>query len=227
MGGSLEVRTTQMHDGAEIVGMMFSVREGLPRSSHTEIQGSEKVVKVTVYVKAMHSEPQEGTAPRFTYYAVLATESGSIIVTEQVKDVVTWDENVEDLADCNSLAKLICIVPCHGEGIRVRDLRRSCQLSSSTCCSSQAYVMSLCTQALGGLDAVLKAVENSAKEWDARKASNVEEEVSEQRLSDHVSASSGGKLSPCSRCEESLSAGFKSADGSWLCSPCWNKEGGR
>jgi len=104
--GSLDVRTTQEHDGLEVVGAVFSVRAPVEALSR-RAEATEKVVKVTEYIR-------EAAAPaRRSSYIALETEGGSIIVTEKLADgSVAWEENPEDLEDRSSLAKFIRSCAC-------------------------------------------------------------------------------------------------------------------
>lgn len=103
--GSLEVRTTQEHDGEEVVGAVFSIRVSAQTSEgRKRMNASEKIIKVSEYVRTDYASL--GACRRS--YIVLDTESGGAIVTEKLSDgTVVWEENPEDLEDRNSLARFI------------------------------------------------------------------------------------------------------------------------
>merc|ERR1719464_2260981 len=103
--GSLEVRTTQEHDGEEVVGAVFSIRASAQTSEgRKRMNESEKIIKVSEYVRTDYASL--GACRRS--YIVLETESGGAVVTEKLSDgTVVWEENPEDLQDRNSLARFI------------------------------------------------------------------------------------------------------------------------
>lgn len=129
--GSLEVRTTQEHDGKEVVGVVFSVRStkrlyNAGRQAFSA-RGSERFVKITEYIEAASQDATSLKASATSSsdrhsYVVLETEQGTLVVTEKRADgTVTWDENPKDLEDRNSLAKVIRSMDC---AITVQDMRR-------------------------------------------------------------------------------------------------------
>jgi len=224
--GTVELRTTQVHDGKETVGVIFSVRHCSDGSLVSTQTGYEEITKVTEYVEKMSSASQGASKPDFKYYIVLEAERGSSIVTEQIGDKVLWEENREDLEDRNSLAKVIRTAPCRGGGIRVQDLLRAkrplLRLSGGDRRKSQAYAMNVFTYAVGGLAALMKSWKNNEKVCNGSKDIDVDDEDLEQKLVDEVAGvGSDVKLSPCSQCSEPFSTGYKGMGGVWLCGACW------
>uniref|UniRef100_A0A7S2FX52 Uncharacterized protein n=1 Tax=Alexandrium andersonii TaxID=327968 RepID=A0A7S2FX52_9DINO len=109
--GTLDVRTTQEHDGEEIVGAVFSTRSVGACSSGKSAEATEKIVKVSEYVQAVGKDSADALARRS--YLVLETSEGNVIVTEKCRDgTISWEENPEDIEDRNSLAKFIRSSPC-------------------------------------------------------------------------------------------------------------------
>jgi len=108
--GSLDIRTTQEHDGKELVGAVFSVRSQAPAAGR--VQEQEKILKVSEYVE--NAQKVDGADALYRRsYLVLETETGSVIVTEKLRSgTVAWEENPEDLEDRNSLARFIRSSPC-------------------------------------------------------------------------------------------------------------------
>eukprot|EP00972_Heterocapsa_arctica_P093000 13716328-Heterocapsa_arctica.AAC.1 len=49
--GSIEIRTTQVHDGEEVVGAVFSVCAATAQASLKSIADGELIVKATQYVE--------------------------------------------------------------------------------------------------------------------------------------------------------------------------------
>jgi len=109
--GSLEVRTTQEHNGTEVIGSVFSVRQSpAAPGDRRRVQETEKVTKVTEYVESCKGTA-DGVSRRS--YVVLETEEGNLIVTERrIGGAVVWEENPDDLEDRNSLAKFIRSCSC-------------------------------------------------------------------------------------------------------------------
>merc|ERR1719253_1576447 len=116
--GSLEVRTTQECEGKEAVGAVFSIRsrgKGLIASSR-RAQESELITKVTEYVQRNGAANQS--------YVVAETDKGSVIVTELTPDgTATWEENMEDAEDRNSLAKVVRTVETKEKGVSIREFK--------------------------------------------------------------------------------------------------------
>mmetsp|Transcript_84394 Transcript_84394/g.266412 ORF Transcript_84394/g.266412 Transcript_84394/m.266412 type:complete len:565 (-) Transcript_84394:242-1936(-) len=103
----LEVRTTQEHDGAEVVGAVFSSRaeEDAP-ACQDQVAASEKIVKAVEYVESVQGSL--GAVPGRHYYVVLETESGHRIAAERRADgTAAWRENPKNLEARNALAKVI------------------------------------------------------------------------------------------------------------------------
>jgi len=110
--GSLEIRTTQEHDGCEAIGAVFSVRRA-PEGSESRkgVQESEKVTKVTEYIEGSGEGATDEESRRS--YIVLETEKGNVLVTEKRADgTIAWQENPDDLEDRSSLAKFVRSCPC-------------------------------------------------------------------------------------------------------------------
>merc|ERR1719162_391392 len=164
--------------------------------------------------------------PDVRYYVVLETANGGTIVTEQLEDSVAWEENVEDLEDRNSLARVVRTGSCNRTGIRVQDVR-NCQrcMYGSIRSKSQAYATNMYTCVMGGVQAVLESTENTAKDCYAKKDVDVEDVQLEERLVEQVAAvGEKAKMSPCSQCSEPLATGYKGARGSWICKVCLEVE---
>jgi len=126
--GSVEVRTTQEHDGKEVVGVLFSVRT--PQQSEAargKVQELEQVVKATEFVERAVGQllAREDAQPLDrSSYVVLETSSGNAILTQMLRDgTVAWEENPADLEDRNSLARVIRSADCSGSSITVGDMR--------------------------------------------------------------------------------------------------------
>jgi hypothetical protein len=224
--GSLEVRTTQVYDGKESVGVIFSIRDksdGCFAGNRRSQIGIEEIVKVTQYVETSASDG-DATGSGFKYYIVLETEYGSTITTEQLGQNIIWEENVADLEDRNSLSKVVRTASCRGGGVRVQDLRRAkrplLRLVGGELRRSQAYALSVFTYAVGGLEALMNVMESKEKEHKAQKDIDDEDEELEQKVA-QVSIVEEVKLSACSKCSKAFVRGFKGAGGAWLCSPCW------
>jgi len=119
--GSIEVRTTQKHNGNETVGVVFSTRP-MPQDPTeakpiNKAQDDEQLVKATMYTE-MHRRRKSN----YRYYLVLDTEAGNSFVTEYLADdTVTWHENPADLEVRNSLARAFRSKDCRGKGVSVRD----------------------------------------------------------------------------------------------------------
>mmetsp|Transcript_123591 Transcript_123591/g.384783 ORF Transcript_123591/g.384783 Transcript_123591/m.384783 type:complete len:1284 (+) Transcript_123591:36-3887(+) len=108
--GTLEVRTTQEHDGEEVIGAVFSSRPDASASGR-RAEAQEKITKVSEYVQSASKDVVDALSRRS--YLVLETSEGNLIVTEKRRDgTITWEENPEDLEDRNSLAKFIRSTAC-------------------------------------------------------------------------------------------------------------------
>lgn len=112
--GSIEARTVQPRDGEETILIVFTIQA--PKSTckrpNQHIGIDEKLVKITQFVERNPldtSNLSENFMPSRCYYVVAETDTGSIIVTEKLKDgTITFQENPEDLLCRNSLAKTVC-----------------------------------------------------------------------------------------------------------------------
>lgn len=225
--GSLEVRSTCEHDGEETVAAVFAVRDKMERRSLRAPTGHEKIIKVTEYVEKISRGVQDAEVPECKYYAVLETQHGSTIVTEMIGDAVMWDENVADLEDRNSLAKVIRTASCRGSGSTVQELRNFHSQASqqrkeaSRLHRSRTYATQVYTLAVGGVQAAMKATEQRQKAWETNRDSDEDDVELEKRVVDKVSAGGSMTLSPCSQCKESFVTGYKSRGGLWFCRACW------
>jgi hypothetical protein len=115
--GSLEIRTTQAHDGEEVVGAVFSIRAAAQASLKSVADG-EAIVNATAYVEHARGA---GKCGGHVYY-VLETREGGAIMTEQLASgKAAWQENPADLSDRNSLAKVLRSSAC--SGCQVADVR--------------------------------------------------------------------------------------------------------
>lgn len=100
----LEVRTTQEHDGIEMVGAVFSSR--MEQDCQERTVTGERITKAVEYVERANGA--EGPVPDRHYYIVLETETGDRIATEKRKDgTIAWMENPSCLEARNALAKVI------------------------------------------------------------------------------------------------------------------------
>jgi len=148
--GSLEVRTTQIYDGAEVIGAVLS--PCISEATSTGVLDREKIVKAVEYVER-DTQTTEATTLYRRYYVVYSTDMGNSIVTEKLRDgTVTWEENPKNLNDRNSLAKVCRSTECTGLTVReakvrqAREARRIGADASRSKCKKyarEAYAMSL------------------------------------------------------------------------------------
>jgi len=119
--GSLEVRTCQVYDELEVIGMVFS-RHAHEASKHCcQIKETESIVKVTEYV--------EKSGKSHHCYTVLETEHKNVLAFEELDSgVVKREDNPADLEDRNSLAKVLRSAACSQANMTVGDVRE-CQNS--------------------------------------------------------------------------------------------------
>jgi len=166
--GSVEVRTTQMHEEDEVVGAVFSIRD--PKSiagvQNKFAQASERIEKVTEYVERSMSGGE------FGFYVVIETEQGNVIVSEKVGTKMTWEENVADLSDRNSLAKVIRTGDCRNSNTTLADVKKErVQLMSGAQAQimgsdgSRLYAQDMFIATMGGISKVADAY--LQKEFDA------------------------------------------------------------
>jgi hypothetical protein len=218
--GSLEVRTIQESNGEETVGAVFSMRDRTHTKAASSVPGQEGIVKVTEYVERLQKANPNSRKPEHQYYVTFETETGHTIVSEQVKDNSTWEENCADLVDRNSLAKVVRTAKCEA-GITVQMLKNSCSQSLAQQSNlgdrhrSRTYATNMFVASLGGMTQALKAIE---KHRVAIEAGDLVVDDLEKKLNDHT------ELSPCSQCGQSLTSGFKDAGNRWYCSSCWKRE---
>jgi hypothetical protein len=230
--GSLEVRTTQEHDGQEGVGAIFSVREELQgRSCSTAPMGHQKITKATEYVEKTPKATQDAKRPDCRYYIVFETESGSRILTELVQGCATWQENFSDLEDRNSLARVVRSANAR-TGITVQDLKHQrnqvvdARRSESSRCISRRYATSMFVAALGGLREAVQATEKQRKAMETQDLDPGEgDDLEDERVAQSAADEESVRLPPCARCRQPFVAGYKSSEDQWLCSGCWKTDG--
>uniref|UniRef100_A0A6T1JNG0 Uncharacterized protein n=1 Tax=Alexandrium monilatum TaxID=311494 RepID=A0A6T1JNG0_9DINO len=117
--GSLEVRTTQEHDGEETIGAVLSSGPALEEpKARGGVKNAEKLVKATEYV--------ERSRKGYHTYVVLETENQNTILTEILANgKIKREENPKNLDDRNSLAKVVRSAKRCKETIRVADIRQT------------------------------------------------------------------------------------------------------
>jgi hypothetical protein len=126
--GTLEVRTVQMVDCEEEVGVVFSIRSPTSKGGRKgeRIHEQEKIVKATEYVETAFASTfstEEKSCVPCRYYIVLETEGSHKIVIERASSgKVLWDEDPDDIEDRNSLAKVTRVKPACA-GLTVRDIK--------------------------------------------------------------------------------------------------------
>jgi len=154
--GSVEVRTTQDHDGRERAVAIFSVRASSKKAQAQRIAEQERVVKLTEYVErarqggAAAARGASLTSLEHHSYVVLETENENLILTERLEDgSVTWEENPADLEDRNSIAKFIRSADVE-RGSTVGDARRYQAEEACRHPSSKGYAQGVHTHVCGG-----------------------------------------------------------------------------
>jgi hypothetical protein len=121
--GTLEIRTTQAHDGDEVTGAVFSI-SALPKAASTPdacrtVARTDKVVKALEYVEHAGMNRSE-----IQYFVVLETESGDAIVTEKRLDgKAAWVENPEGLEARRSLGRVVRAADWSDREITVGDMK--------------------------------------------------------------------------------------------------------
>lgn len=106
--GKLEVRTTQVPEGQEVVGAVFSTN--VPVLEGAAVEDQEKLVSVTEYIEKSRKVRRS--------YIVFETEQGNVVVTEKLEDgTVTWQENPNNLEARNLQAKLVRSADCKTSGV--------------------------------------------------------------------------------------------------------------
>jgi hypothetical protein len=161
--GSVEMRTTQTLDGVTTAEAAYSLRSGA-KSPREATAGHDRVVKVSEYVE--DAQAVDGAAHK--YFSVVETERGSKIVTEYDRGKVLWDENVADLEDRLSLAKVIRSASCSQSGATVQDIQNHRAKLLRQCSGhdkSRTYATGVYVVALGGSQGVWNEVERRQKEW--------------------------------------------------------------
>jgi len=153
--GSLEVRTTKVHEGEEVIGAVFSIcasqtPKAAARGPLPADWEQEKISKVSSYVEHAFVQGGDASSLGCRYYLVLETEMGNKILSERLSDrQLSWVENPKELEDRNSLAKLTRSETC-STGVTVRDMveYRMKQTKGSTP-SSKRYVKATFNRAAG------------------------------------------------------------------------------
>jgi hypothetical protein len=171
--GSLEVRTTQEYSCEEYVGAVFSVREKTHLRAGRAAMGHAKILKATEYVEKAPQVAQDAESIECRYYVVFETEHGSKIVTEQLHEGTSWEENLVDLEDRNSLAKVVRAATTRQAGVTVDELK--CQQakfsqehSNAGDHRSRSYATSMFVASLGGMPEAIEAVGQRRKELEAK-----------------------------------------------------------
>jgi len=163
--GSLEVRTTQEHDGKEAIGMVFSIREPEQGSAAQAVQEQQKITKVTEYVERGAAE---GGAPLDCHsYLVLETEAGHEVLTEMLRDgKVSWKVNPEDLQDRNTLAKVIRSEETNEAASTLRDVKSFTQArqGAASCSERRYFVQAAFARAAGRQGSVESGFRRQARE---------------------------------------------------------------
>jgi hypothetical protein len=147
--GGLEVRSTQMYNGKEVIGAVFSVRAPIAGitafESETRTDMRETISKVTEYVERV-----QNTQSGRRYYVVFETAQGNQVVTEKLKDgTVTWDENPTDLHERNAFARVLRSTDCTLSGTTARDMKRHCDLVGKRYSRGDQYSRGAYEQAIG------------------------------------------------------------------------------
>jgi len=156
--GSIEVRSTQEHDGQEVVGAVFADRAAAAKPPVTPttvtieeawstVAQVDKVVKAVAYVEKAQGQ-STATKAEHRFYVVLETNQGDAVVTERLPDgTLTWAANPADLEYRNSLAKVVCAIGCSTTGISVREMRAHlgdpAAAASGTASASRCYARSV------------------------------------------------------------------------------------
>lgn len=135
---SLDVRTTQEHDGEEVMGAIFSDRTPVRTAKAASVKDAEQIVKATQYVESTAAAdadeqkdkgpnpsraPRKPVAPDRHHYVVLETAAGGVLVTEKLGSKVLLAENPKDLDARNCLAKVVSRVDCQSVRVKARDIR--------------------------------------------------------------------------------------------------------
>jgi hypothetical protein len=137
--GSLEVRTTQEHDGKEVIGAVFSQVSADGKQGRGKV-GPARVLKVTEYVE----RACESSKKCYRLFIMLETEQGGAILTEQLADgSIAWSENPADLEDRRSLAKVSRTADCRSAGVTSLELKsylqQECDDAAVPCSGSVSH----------------------------------------------------------------------------------------
>jgi len=94
---SLEVRTIQEPEAAEVIGAVYSISAPALKSNPSRmVKDGEAIIKVTEFVENMHGARDNEIGQRLQnhYYVVLETSKGCKLVTElMVSGSPVWQEN--------------------------------------------------------------------------------------------------------------------------------------
>lgn len=161
--GKLEVRTTQVPEGQQVVGAVFSMNA--PVLEGAAVGEQEKLVKVTEYIEKSRTVRRS--------YIVLETEQGSLVVTEKLEDgTVTWQENPSNLEARNSEAKLVRSADCETAGVtagcmkQFRAMQSDLYTSVASSSDIKCYAQSAFSQALSSdASTGFKKSDTSAAKW--------------------------------------------------------------
>jgi len=166
--GSLEVRTTQAHDGTETVGAVFGRRSAsrpLAPDGGGAVDEADGLVRVAQYVEAPRGcvpTAAKGSLlhgpPRF--FVVAETRAGGAVIAERVAGAGDqWTEDTGDLERRVALSKVMRSVDTQAAGLLVRDLRRAAAAAGARL-GSRAYAEAL----VGAAQAAARAAEAAAEE---------------------------------------------------------------
>jgi len=121
---SLEVRTTQDHDGEESVCAVYSSITASSKGCQDSIAETERISKAKLYVEragsstatAGHQEWALGKPPPHKrFFTVLETVCGHHVLIELLDDgKIRWSANPRDLETRGSLARVVRVSGCHG-----------------------------------------------------------------------------------------------------------------
>jgi hypothetical protein len=107
--GSIEIRTTQKPREAEVIGVVFSIRN---QHSHLSLKKQalaegDAISKVTEYVEHNFAPNDDPSSLHRRFFLVLETAGGHTVVAERLDSGdFSWSEDPADLDDRRSLAKV-------------------------------------------------------------------------------------------------------------------------
>lgn len=223
--GSLEVRTTQAHEEAEIVGVVFAIRRQseTAREMRRIVKDTECISKVTEYVEQSRRKVGQSAAGLYDccYYTVLETQEGNLIVTEKINATVSWEENPIDLEDRNSLAKVLRTGDCNDNFITVQDVRCFCGEPTHRNRASRLYAQDVFIAAMGGIDKVTDSYLQKEASGQSRLVPEQLDAVDPKRSADEATT----RCECCNKVKDKKE-GRTGAPGSgmedmWCCAGCW------